>query len=72
MALFCNKVIMDDIPTTGKAERIRKCLNNCKDGKGKEDKFRSNELMKKNISPRWIFYNVFIFHIGPKLHPCLP
>ena len=36
-------VFMDDIATAGKAEHIRKGIKNCKDGKGKEDKFWSKE-----------------------------
>ena len=31
-------VFMDDIVTAGKAEHIMKGINNCKDGKGKENK----------------------------------
>ena len=30
---------MDDTATAGNAENIRKGIKNCKDGKGKEDKF---------------------------------
>ena len=34
---------MDDTATAGNAENIRKGIKNCKDGKGKEDKFWSKE-----------------------------
>ena len=36
-------VFIDDIATASNVEHIRKGINNCKDAKGKEDKFWSKE-----------------------------